>query len=237
MIPLLGPADPFPPVERALDEPNGLLAAGGGLTVARLVDAYAHGIFPWYAEGDPVLWWSPDPRTVLPTSELHVSRSLARRLRRGGYEVTADRAFADVVDACAAPRRGERGTWLVPAMRRAYLALHRAGLAHSVEVWMEGELAGGIYGVALGRMVFGESMFSRRTDGSKIALAHLAAHLRAHGAPLIDCQFATAHLGSLGARPMPRREFAAEVARLSALPPLPWRLSAVQWGGGRSEDR
>ena len=160
MIPCSGPGDPFPPVERALDTPNGLLAVGGGLGVARLLDAYARGIFPWFSEGDPVLWWCPDPRMVLPTDAVHVSRSLRRRLRRRDYQVTLDQAFAQVVTACAAPRRDEAGTWLVPSMIRAYLRLHDAGAAHSIEVWIDGSLAGGVYGVAIGRMFFGESMFS-----------------------------------------------------------------------------
>jgi leucyl/phenylalanyl-tRNA--protein transferase len=214
MIPLLGPTDPFPPVARALDEPNGLLAAGGGLAVPRLVDAYSRGVFPWFSEGDPVLWWSPDPRMVLPTDGLHVSRSLARRLRKPDYAVTFDRAFADVLEACAAPRGVERGTWLVPSMIRAYTRLFRSGHAHSIEIWIEDELAGGVYGVALGRMFYGESMFSRRTDGSKIALACLCAQLRRWRFPIIDCQMRTSHLASLGAREMPRREFVALVDRL-----------------------
>lgn len=221
MIPLLGPTDPFPPVEHALDDPNGLLAAGGGLSVARLLDAYARGIFPWFGEGDPVLWWSPDPRMVLPTDGVHVSRSLRRRLRRQDYAVTFDRAFADVLRACAAPRRGETGTWLVPSMMRAYLRLFEAGAAHSVEIWMGGELAGGLYGVALGRMFYGESMFTRRTDASKMALALLAAQLRRWQFPLIDCQMRTEHLASLGAIEIPRRQFLQVVAELVKQPPVP----------------
>jgi leucyl/phenylalanyl-tRNA--protein transferase len=226
MIPMLGPADPFPPVERALVEPNGLLAAGGGLSVPRLIDAYQRGIFPWFSDGDPVLWWAPDPRMVLAPDELRVSRSLTRRLRKGGFELTADTSFAAVVQACAGPRRDQAGTWLVPAMQRAYLDLHQAGLAHSVEVWMDGELAGGVYGVALGRMFFGESMFSRRTDGSKLALVALARHMRAWDMPLIDCQLETEHLASLGARLMPRREFTRVVRELVQRPATPakWRL-------------
>ncbi len=226
-IPFLGPADPFPPVETALDEPDGLLAAGGGLSIRRLVDAYAHGIFPWYSEDDPILWWSPDPRIVLAPRDFHVSRSLKRRLKRQDFEVTSDTAFADVLDACAAPRDEGGGTWLVPAMRRAYLAMHHKGFAHSIEVWMGGALAGGVYGVALGRMFFGESMFSRRTDGSKIALAYLCAQLDRWGFPLIDCQLETEHLLSLGARPMPRRAFVAEVARLVREPAAPWKKGTV----------
>jgi leucyl/phenylalanyl-tRNA--protein transferase len=222
MIPFLGPADRFPPVQQALDEPDGLLAAGGDLSVERLVEAYRHGIFPWFSAGDPVLWWSPDPRTVLAPGALHVSRSLAKRLRKHDYRVTADTAFARVLDACAAPRRGDSGTWLLPEMHRAYLAMHHAGLAHSIEVWVGGDLAGGVYGVSIGRMFFGESMFSRHRDGSKIALAHLAAQLERWGFPLIDCQMETDHLLSLGAMSMPRRQFVAEVARLVQDPAPDW---------------
>jgi leucyl/phenylalanyl-tRNA--protein transferase len=214
MIPLLGPTDPFPPVDRALDDPNGLLAAGGGLGVARLVEAYAHGIFPWFGEGDPVLWWCPDPRMVLASGRMHISRSLQRRLRKRDYLVTMDRAFGQVLQACAGPRDDELGTWLVPAMMRAYERLHRAGVAHSIEVWIDDELIGGLYGVALGRMFFGESMFSRRTDGSKIALAYLSVQLERWRFPLIDCQMRTSHLASLGAYDMPRRQFVQTIERL-----------------------
>ena len=225
MIPLLGPSDPFPPVERALHEPNGLLAAGGGLSVARLVDAYQRGIFPWFSEGDPVLWWSPDPRMVLRTDRVHVSRSLRRRLRRGDYEVSFNRAFGDVLQACAAPRRAESGTWLVTSMRRAYERLHRAGVAHSVEVWMNGDLAGGLYGVALGRMFFGESMFTRQTDASKVAIVTLAAQLVRWGVPIVDCQMRTGHLASLGAVDVPRRDFVRTVGHLVSQRPItPWQL-------------
>jgi len=225
MIPLLGPSDPFPPVERALHEPNGLLAAGGGLSVARLVDAYQRGIFPWFSEGDPVLWWSPDPRMVLRTDRVHVSRSLRRRLRRGDYEVSFNRAFGDVLQACAAPRRAESGTWLVTSMRRAYERLHRAGVAHSVEVWMNGDLAGGLYGVALGRMFFGESMFTRQTDASKVAIVTLAAQLVRWGVPIVDCQMRTEHLASLGAVDVPRRDFVRTVGHLVSQRPItPWQL-------------
>lgn len=214
MIPLLAPASPFPPVETALDDPNGLLAAGGGLGVARLVDAYSRGIYPWFNAGDPVLWWSPDPRMVLPVRDIVISRSLRKRLRKSDYQVTADRAFAAVLDGCAAPRTDDRGTWIVPSMRRAYIRLFEAGFAHSIEVWMDEELVGGLYGVAIGRMFFGESMFSRRTDASKIALARLAAQMDRWGMPLIDCQMSTAHLASLGARDVPRREFTRLIAPL-----------------------
>jgi len=226
MIPFLGPADPFPPVDQALDQPDGLLAAGGSLTTRRLVDAYRRGIFPWFNEGDPILWWSPDPRTVLRPSRLHVSHSLGKKLRKGSFLVTIDRAFARVLDGCAAPRTGDRGTWLSMPMRRAYTALHLAGLAHSIEVWMDGELAGGIYGVGIGRMFFGESMFTRRTDASKIAMAKLAAQLERWDFPLVDCQLETDHLLSLGAEHMSRRAFVAEVERLTKLTAPPWGIDA-----------
>ena len=226
MIPFLGPADPFPPVEQALDHPDGLLAAGGSLTARRLIDAYRRGIFPWFNEGDPILWWSPDPRMVLRPSRLHVSHSLAKKLRKGSFLVTIDRAFARVLDGCAAPRTGDSGTWLSLPMRRAYTALHQAGLAHSIEVWMDGELAGGIYGVGIGRMFFGESMFTRRSDASKIAMARLATQLERWDCPLVDCQLETDHLLSLGAEHMPRRAFVAEVERLTQLGGPPWEIDA-----------
>ena len=228
MIPLLGPSDPFPPVDAALDDPNGLLAAGGGLSLARLLDAYRRGIFPWFGEGDPVLWWCPDPRMVLPTEGVHVSRSLRRRLRREAFTFTLDQAFAEVVRACAAPRRDGAGTWLVPSMRRAYQRLHDAGYAHSAEIWIEGQLAGGLYGVALGRMFFGESMFTRRTDASKMAIVLLCRQLARWHVPLIDCQMRTEHLASLGAIEISRREFVRQVAELTGRPgvPAPWRADA-----------
>jgi leucyl/phenylalanyl-tRNA--protein transferase len=224
MIPFLGPADPFPSVEHALDNPEGLLAAGGSLTMKRLVEAYRCGIFPWFNEGDPILWWSPDPRTVLRPSEVHVSHSLKKRLKKPSYFITLDRAFSRVLDGCAAPRPGDSGTWLSPAMRRAYSALHNAGLAHSVEVWMDGELAGGVYGVAIGRMFFGESMFARRTDASKIGIVVLAAQLDRWAFPMIDCQLETAHLMSLGAEHLSRRKFVAEISRLVNEPAPSWLL-------------
>jgi leucyl/phenylalanyl-tRNA--protein transferase len=224
MIPFLGPADPFPPVEHALDNPDGLLAAGGSLTTKRLIDAYRRGIFPWFNDGDPILWWSPDPRTILRPNKIHVSRSLRKQLRRGKHFVTIARAFARVLEGCAAPRAGDLGTWLSPAMLRGYAALHNAGLAHSVEVWMDGELAGGIYGVALGRAFFGESMFTRRTDASKIGIVILGEQLERWGFPLIDCQLETAHLMSLGAEHLPRRRFVAEIERLTREPAPSWTL-------------
>ncbi|MCC7032723.1 MAG: leucyl/phenylalanyl-tRNA--protein transferase [Acidobacteria bacterium] len=225
MIPFLAAGARFPPAGRALREPNGLLAAGGDLSVPTLLEAYTHGIFPWFSEGDPILWWSPDPRMVLPTTEMHLSRSLRRRLRRRDFRVSFDEAFEEVLRACAKPREPGGGTWLVPEMQAAYTALRDHGYAHSVEVWLDGRLAGGLYGVGIGRMFFGESMFSRRTDGSKIAIACLAAQMAAWGMPLIDCQMATGHLESLGARLLPRRVFLAWVSALCAEPgPGAWRF-------------
>ncbi|MDP2809012.1 MAG: leucyl/phenylalanyl-tRNA--protein transferase [Rhodocyclaceae bacterium] len=221
MIPWLpaeaAPESSFPPVERALAEPDGLLAVGGDLSPQRLLAAYRRGIFPWYSEGEPILWWSPDPRMVLFPDELKVSRSLAKILRNVDYEVRFDTAFADVMAACAAaPRHGQPGTWITPEMQAAYRRLHALGHAHSVEIWIDGQLAGGLYGVAIGRAFYGESMFARRRDASKIALAHLCSRLSTRGFGIIDCQMETAHLASLGARPIPRREF---LARLECLVP------------------
>ena len=237
MIPFLGPADPFPPVEQALDQPDGLLAAGGSLTTRRLVEAYRHGIFPWFNEGDPILWWSPDPRTVLRPSQIHVSRSLRKTLRKESFLLTIDRVFTRVLDGCAAPRSGDSGTWLSLPMRRAYASLHAEGLAHSIEVWMDGELAGGIYGVAIGRMFFGESMFSRRTDASKIAMARLAAQLDRWEFPLIDCQLETHHLLSLGAEQLSRRAFIADVTRLTGLAGPKWAIDADLAGSAEHAPR
>lgn len=213
MIPWLSPDAPFPPLERALARPNGLLAAGGDLSVARLLAAYRRGIFPWFSPGEPILWWAPDPRMVLFPDEFKVSRSLKKRLARADYELRVDTAFTRVMQACAEPRDGTGGTWISPAMIAAYGALHEAGYAHSFETWIGGELAGGLYGVALGRAFYGESMFARQTDASKIALAHLVRHLQAEGYGVIDCQMNTAHLASLGAREIPRAEFAALLDR------------------------
>jgi leucyl/phenylalanyl-tRNA--protein transferase len=229
MVRWLGPDDPFPPLETALSEPNGLLAIGRTLTVPTLLEAYSQGIFPWFNRGEPILWWSPDPRMILMPAELHVSRSLAQRLRRGGFEVTADRAFEPVMRACAAPRPGDSGTWISERMIRAYRQLHEAGFAHSIETWMDGELAGGLYGVAIGSAFYGESMFTHRTDASKIALVSLARQLQEWRFGLIDCQMRTAHLASMGAREIPRREFAARIRELVLEPPIspPWRLNGV----------
>jgi len=225
LIPWLQSDDPFPPVERALKRPNGLLAAGADLGVERLLEAYRHGIFPWFGEDDPILWWSPDPRMVLPPDALKVSRSLDKTLRNRPHEVRFDTAFRDVMRACAEPREGQAGTWITAGMIDAYCDLHSAGWAHSVETWIDGELAGGLYGVAIGRMFYGESMFTRARDASKIALVHLARHLQRQGFGLIDCQMATAHLASLGAREIPRSEFSRRVAELVNYdePPGSWR--------------
>jgi leucyl/phenylalanyl-tRNA--protein transferase len=214
MIPLLGATDPFPAPSRALKSPNGLLAAGADLSPARLLDAYRKGIFPWFSDGDPILWWSPDPRMVLIPDEIRVSRSLAKALRNRRYEIRADSAFAEVVAACASPRRGADGTWITAPMLEAYLALHRQGYAHSVETWVDGTLAGGLYGIAIGRMFYGESMFSRQTDASKIALVYLARQLTRWEFGMIDCQMNTPHLASLGAREIPRSEFEKRLAKL-----------------------
>ena len=221
MVPVLGPRDPFPPLERALRRPNGLLAMGRNLSVTTLLEAYAQGIFPWFSEGDPILWWSPDPRMVLFPQELHVAKSLARRLKRDDFRVTADAAFGDVIRACAAPRDGEPGTWINRRMITAYERLHATGVAHSIETWMDGQLAGGLYGLAIGRAFFGESMFAGRTDASKIALVHLVRQLERWGFGVIDCQMKTEHLATFGAREIPRREFAERIRVLVAEPPVP----------------
>lgn len=206
----------FPPLDQALDEPEGLLAAGGDLSPTRLLAAYRRGIFPWYSAGQPVLWWSPDPREVLLPDEFKCSRSLAKTLRNRGFEVTFDRDFAAVVAACAARRDHSTGTWITPEMHAAYCDLHAHGRAHSVEVRLSGALVGGLYGVLMGRVFFGESMFSRERDASKAALARLVERGIVAGLQLIDCQLPTAHLRSLGSRPMPRQEFSRRVAELTA---------------------
>ncbi len=266
MIALLHDDSPFPTVERALRQPNGLLAAGGGLAPARLLDAYRHGIFPWFNAGDPILWWSPDPRMVLFPDEFKVSRSLSKALRKKPYEIRTDTAFEQVMRCCAAPRGGQAGTWVHEDMIAAYTELHRMGYAHSVEVWMpktsfqlqvegetrrqrangmdsasstiisergsqhsiadelELELVGGLYGIAIGRMFYGESMFSRSADASKTALAHLAAQLHRWNFGMIDCQMNTPHLASLGAREIPRTEFIQRLQELIHYPNTssPW---------------
>jgi leucyl/phenylalanyl-tRNA--protein transferase len=229
LIPWLGSGDPFPEVERALAEPNGLLAAGADLSLPRLLEAYRNGIFPWFAQDQPILWWSPDPRMVLFPAELKVSRSLARTMRNTRFEVRADTAFDEVIEGCRQPRRGESGTWITEEMAEAYGALHRAGFAHSVETWLDGELVGGLYGVALGRAFFGESMFTRVSDASKVALVALARQLEHWGFGVIDCQMNTAYLASFGAREIPRAEFTRRLRELVhyAPVPVPWRLEST----------
>lgn len=201
--------DAFPSVDSALREPDGLLAVGGLLTTTRLQAAYRQGIFPWYSVGQPVLWWSPNPRCVLFPQELKVSRSLAKTLRKRRFTVTLDQDFAAVIDSCAMPRGDDQGTWITPAIRRAYTQLHHIGVAHSVECRLDGLLVGGLYGVALGRVFFGESMFSRVSDASKVAFVALARQLGRWGYPLIDCQVHSDHLQSLGAKTIPRNDFIA----------------------------
>lgn len=221
MLPWLQGHDPFPAVEQALREPNGLLAAGGDLSAKRLLEAYARGIFPWFSDDEPVLWWSPDPRMVLYVSELRVSRSLRKVIRSARFRVTCDQAFREVMAGCAEPRAGQDGTWITPAMEEAYGCLANDGFAHSVEVWESHELAGGLYGVAIGRMFFGESMFSRRDDASKVALACLVRQLERWGFLFVDCQMSTHHLRSLGAREIPRADFVRRIGQLVTQPPVP----------------
>lgn len=238
----------FPPLDTALAEPNGLLAMGGDLSLERLLDAYRRGIFPWFNPGEPILWWSPDPRMVLVPGAVRVTRSLAKRLRNGGFELRVDSAFVEVMRACAEPRppagrvsggvppagaaprppAGAGGTWISPAMIAAYTRLFEAGYAHSIESWREGRLVGGLYGVAIGRMFYGESMFSRESDASKVALVRLCRQLARWEFGLVDCQMETAHLASLGARILPRAAFAAQVAELVNLPHRagPWSFDA-----------
>ena len=213
----------FPPLAKAMREPNGLLAAGGDLSADRLIQAYRHGCFPWFSEGQPILWWSPDPRTVLFPAELHVSRSLGKLLRKQRYEVSFDRDFAAVIQACAAPRDYADGTWITDDMQKAYIELHARGHAHSVEVWDNGELVGGLYGLAMGQLFFGESMFSRADNASKFGFVTLVRQLQAWGFVLIDCQMPTDHLQSLGARSIPRPVFADYLQKHLNLP------TTAQW--------
>ena len=220
------PDDPLPEVERAprTSDIPGLVAAGGELTPARLAEAYAKGIFPWYSDGQPILWWSPDPRMVLLPAEFKLSRSLRKAIRRfvatPGAELRVDSATGRVIEACAhAPRDGAAGTWIVSEMIDAYRAWHTLGRVHSFETWIDDELVGGLYGVSLGRMFFGESMFARETDASKVALVHLVRQLNRWEFPMIDCQQQTSHLATLGARPIPRGSFAKQLGRLVHSPP------------------
>lgn len=213
------PHAPFPPAELALRQPDGLLAAGGDLSLPRLYNAYAGGIFPWYSQGEPILWWSPDPRMVFATDQVRLGSRFRRQLRSSPWLLRADTAFEAVIDACAAaPRPGQHGTWITNEMRDAYVALHRAGHAHSVEVFDGDALVGGLYGVAIGRMFFGESMVSLQSGGSKVALAGIARFLHQQGWPLLDAQVESAHLLRMGARRMPRDAFLRQVRALAAQP-------------------
>ncbi|MGQ0701407.1 MAG: leucyl/phenylalanyl-tRNA--protein transferase [Panacagrimonas sp.] len=213
------PQQPFPPAHLAMRDPNGLLAIGGDLSLSRLIRAYSQGIFPWYNPDEPILWWSPDPRAVLMPEGMHVSRSLGKSIRRNDYGVSLDLAFADVLTHCSGPRTRSRGTWLGSEMREAYGQLHQRGYAHSVEVWRGGSLIGGLYGVALGRVFFGESMFSLQADASKFALHWLCQQLRAWGFGLIDCQVGSAHLKSLGAIDVSRERFQTLLRTALGQPP------------------
>jgi leucyl/phenylalanyl-tRNA--protein transferase len=222
-LPLLDSSQPghFPDPRNALRDPNGLLAFGGDLSPERLMAAYGQGIFPWFNEDDPPLWWSPDPRCVFQTAELQINRSLRRQLAGKSWRLTIDHAFRQVVEACAAPRPGQAGTWIVPAMMDAYTRLHELGHAHSVEVWEGDDMVGGIYGIAIGRLFCGESMFSRQSGGSKIALIALARLLRSWEFPIIDAQVSNPHLLSLGASEYSRARFLRTVAQLTQLPGKP----------------
>jgi leucyl/phenylalanyl-tRNA--protein transferase len=236
-IPWLETDTPLPPPESAQkkgSELDGLVAAGGGLSTQRLKEAYRQGIFPWYSEGQPILWWSPDPRMVLKTADFKLHRSLKKTLQRFIHdptcEVRIDSAFAEVINLCAhSSRKGQPGTWIVNEMMAAYQTLHEAGFAHSVETWVEGRLVGGLYCVAIGHAVFGESMFTQQSDASKIALAALVAFAREHGIHWIDCQQNTRHLNSLGGREMPRSEFLAKLRITNKEARFSWRFDPAFW--------
>jgi len=201
------PNQPFPSTDLALTEPDGLLAVGGCLSPTRILNAYRQGIFPWFNPDDPILWWSPNPRFVLFPAQLHISRRLAKTLRSERFSFKIDSAFSQVIDACSQPRIDSNGTWISDGIKQAYTQLHQQGIAHSAEAWFEGELVGGLYGIAMGQLFFGESMFHRKTDASKVAFAHLVTHLSHWGYQLIDCQVYTEHLESLGAIEIPRTDF------------------------------
>jgi leucyl/phenylalanyl-tRNA--protein transferase len=240
-LPWLNTDTPFPPVSEALEDPPGLLAAGADLSIARLQDAYSQGIFPWYQEGEPLLWWSLAPRMVLACDAFKPSHSLRKRLRQiarqqqqgnDSLQVRVDTALGEVLHACSRCDDPDRhGVWLTQEMQRAYLAWHRAGQVHSIETWRDGKLIGGLYGVSLGKMFFGESMFSRETDASKIALAHLVAFLRTQGVAWIDCQMQTAHLSSMGATPVSREQFLAHIHQACAHHPIDWKPGWIDANG------
>lgn len=216
----------FPDVSLALTEPNGLLAIGGDLCPERLISAYTHGIFPWYNDDQPILWWSPDPRMVLFPEDIHISRSLSKTIRKKIFRITIDQAFTNVIEACRQPRSHESGTWITEEMRDAYCEMHHLGHAHSVECWCNDELAGGLYGLSFGKVFFGESMFSVRKDASKLALVYLAKQLQAWDYKLIDCQVASPHLFTLGARTISRKKFVTLLQEFCAVDghPLPWSI-------------
>tara|TARA_E500000331_G_scaffold7676_2_gene7393 strand:+ start:761 stop:1456 length:696 start_codon:yes stop_codon:yes gene_type:complete len=218
----------FPPLEAA--SPEGLLAVGGDLNPDRLLSAYRQGVFPWFSDGQPILWWSPNPRAILYPADLHISRSLRKSLRTQGFEVTADRAFDDVIQRCAESRNAREGTWITSGMQEAYCTLHRMGYAHSVETWRNGQLVGGLYGLAIGKAFFGESMFSQITDASKTALVALSVSLTASGYHFIDCQVVSEHLNSLGAKAVPRYRFSSELKQAVETPvnetPWNWTIAA-----------
>ncbi len=221
-LPILDPSDPdqdFPAIDTALTEPDGLLAIGGCLSSQRLIKAYHQGIFPWYSPGEPILWWSPNPRLVLFPEKLRASRSLRKTIRKAQYTITFDQAFPQVMQYCAAPRADDAGTWITEEMYQAYTQLHQQGLAHSVEAWFDNELVGGLYGVAIGRVFFGESMFHRKTDASKVAFYHLVLQLSDWGYQLIDCQVHTDHLTRLGAQEIDRQEFTTLLKHFRSIPP------------------
>ena len=226
------PPEVLPPTSRALREPNGLLAVGGALTPDWLVHAYRRGVFPWYSAEQPILWWAPDPRAILLPAEFKCSGSLARSIRNRGYSTRIDTAFEAVVEACAGPRRGGAGTWITNEMRDAYVTLHRGGLAHSFETWHDERLVGGLYGVAIGRAFFGESMFTRERDASKVALARLVSECLRLEVTLIDCQLPSPHLASLGSRNLPRSEFETRLAGLVAAEPRMWRQRDTELHAG-----
>ncbi|MGH8460592.1 MAG: leucyl/phenylalanyl-tRNA--protein transferase [Stenotrophobium sp.] len=220
------PDQPFPPAHLAMRDPSGLLAIGGDLTPRRLLRAYAQGIFPWYNPDEPILWWCPDPRAILPPQQLHVTRSLRQAIRRDDYAMTLDHAFTEVIEACAGERRGSRGTWLGPEMKAAYQQLHTLGHCHSVELWRDGRLAGGLYGVSIGGVFYGESMFSHADNASKIALYWLCEQLKKWQFDLIDCQINSAHLQSLGAQEIRRDIFLQRTAAAvrQTAPAGPWQF-------------
>ena len=230
MISWLGNQPAFPPTSSALGKPNGLLAAGGELTPEWLLEAYRNGIFPWFNDGEPILWWSPDPRMVVFPDQVRITRSLRKTLRNKRFEVRLDHDFAAVIHACAAPREPGGGTWITPAIEAAYIRMHQLGYAHSVETWIDGELVGGLYGMALGRAFYGESMFSRCTDASKIAFVHLTRFLEQHDFRVLDCQMTTSHLTSLGGREIPRELFVKMLQTLTreGPPPARWPEDGAQ---------